>query len=280
MHTHSIDKWRHTHSFLGADHARNERRTWTVIGITGAMMVGEIIAGLAFGSMALLADGFHMATHAGALTLAALAYFYARRHLDDERFTFGTGKLGELAGYSSAVILALIALLIGFESVIRLSAPVSIRFDEAIAVAVLGLLVNLASAWMLHDGGHRHHGDHDHDHVRLDEHGHSHEHGHQDHNLRSAYFHVLTDALTSVLAILGLLAGRFYGWFWMDPLMGLIGGLVIARWSWGLLRAQVRCCLTRCRTGFCRIGFVKLSSKAGTAFPICIFGGSDQAIWP
>lgn len=232
MHSHSLSSWRHEHVFLGADHARNERRTWIVIGLTALMMVGEIIAGGLFGSMALLADGFHMATHAGALTIAALAYLYARRHAQDERFTFGTGKLGELAGYSSAVILAVIALLIGFESAMRLTAPVPIRFNEAIAVASLGLLVNLASAWLLHDSGH-----HEHDHHHAHDHGHAHHaHGHQDHNLRSAYFHVLTDALTSVLAIVGLLAGRFYGWLWMDPLMGIVGGVVIGRWSWGLLR--------------------------------------------
>ena len=234
MHTHSIDPWRHEHVFLGADHARNERRTWAVIGLTALMMVGEIVAGLVFGSMALLADGFHMATHAGALTIAALAYRYARRHARDARFTFGTGKLGELAGYTSAVILAVVALLIGFESVVRLAAPIPIRFDEAIAVAVLGLVVNLLSAWLLHDGGGHHHShNHHHDHG----HGHGHAHtDHQDHNLRSAYFHVLTDALTSVLAIVGLFAGRFYGWLWMDALMGIVGAVVIARWSWGLLR--------------------------------------------
>jgi cation diffusion facilitator family transporter len=239
MHTDSIDSWRHGHVFLGADHARNERRTWIVIALTAMMMVGEIIAGAAFGSMALLADGFHMATHAGALAIAALAYFYARRHAHDERFTFGTGKLGELAGYTSAIILALIAVLIGFESAVRLTAPVAIRFNEAIAVAVLGLLVNLASAWLLHDKGHhgshdRHHGGHDHRHDQ--DHRHDHAHGHSDHNLRSAYFHVLADALTSVLAIAGLLAGRTYGWLWMDPLVGIVGAIVIARWSWGLLR--------------------------------------------
>lgn len=238
MHTDSIDSWRHGHVFLGADHARNERRTWIVIALTAMMMVGEIVAGAAFGSMALLADGFHMATHAGALAIAALAYFYARRHARDERFTFGTGKLGELAGYTSAIILALIAVLIGFESAVRLTAPVAIRFNEAIAVAVLGLLVNLASAWLLHDKGHhgghdRHHGGHDHRHDQ--DHRHDHAHGHSDHNLRSAYFHVLADALTSVLAIAGLLAGRTYGWLWMDPLVGIVGAIVIARWSWGLL---------------------------------------------
>lgn len=234
MHSRSIDSWQHEHVFLGADHARNERRTWVVIGLTAVMMVGEIIAGTVFGSMALLADGFHMATHAGALTIAAVAYLYARRHAADEHFTFGTGKLGELAGYSSAVILAVIALLIGIESVVRLTAPTAIRFNEAIAVAVLGLIVNLVSAWLLHDGGHHDH--HRHAHSGVDDHPHVHAHGHQDHNLRSAYFHVLTDALTSVLAIVGLLAGRFYGWLWMDPLMGIVGGVVIARWSWGLLR--------------------------------------------
>jgi cation diffusion facilitator family transporter len=241
MHTHSIDRWRHAHVFLGSDHERNERRTWIVIALTAATMVGEIAAGAMFGSMALLADGFHMATHAGALTIAAAAYLYARRHAEDERFTFGTGKVGELAGYTSAVVLAVIALLIGFESLARLTSPVPIRFNEAIAVAVLGLLVNLASAWLLHDGGPRDHEGHDHHHDHHargphEHHAHSHDHMHRDHNLRSAYFHVLTDALTSVLAIVGLLGGRLYGWFWMDPLMGIVGGAVIARWSWGLLR--------------------------------------------
>jgi cation diffusion facilitator family transporter len=235
MHTDSLDPWLHPHAFLGANHVRNERRTWIVIGLTAMMMVGEIIAGLVFGSMALLADGFHMATHAGALTIAAFAYAYARRHAHDQRFSFGTGKLGELAGYSSAVILAVVAVMIAFESVVRLTAPISIRFDEAIVVAVLGLLVNLASAWILHEGGHHDDHEHEHEHDHGD-HGHDHAHGHHDHNLRSAYFHVLTDALTSVLAILALLAGRFYGWWWMDPLMGIVGGIVIAHWSWGLMR--------------------------------------------
>jgi cation diffusion facilitator family transporter len=185
--------------------------------------------------MALLADGFHMATHAGALTIAALAYLYARRHVHDGRFAFGTGKLGDLAAYTSAIVLALIALLIGYESVLRLAAPVAIRFDEAIAVAVLGLIVNLASAWLLHDSGHHGHELHrDHHGVEDHDHGHRHVHDHRDHNLRAAYLHVL--ALTSILAIAGLLAGRVYGWFWMDPLMGIVGALVIARWSWGLLR--------------------------------------------
>lgn len=242
MHSHSIEPWRHEHVFLGADHARNERRTWIVIGLTAAMMVGEIIAGFLFGSMALLADGFHMATHAGVLTITAIAYLYARRQARNERFTFGTGKLGELAGYTSAVILAVISLLIGFESATRLMAPVPIRFDEAIAVAAVGLAVNLVSAWLLQDGSghaHRHDQGADRD-ARQKDHGHDHHSGHhhggQDYNLRAAYFHVLADALTSVLAIVALLVGRFGGWTWMDPLMGIIGSLVIARWSWGLLK--------------------------------------------
>lgn len=244
------DPYHHSHVFLGADHARNERRTWIVIGLTAAMMVGEIVAGMLFGSMALLADGFHMATHAGALSIAALAYRFARRRAGDAGFTFGTGKMGELAGYSSAVILGVVALLIGVESLMRLRAPVTIQFDSAIAVAALGLVVNLASAWLLRDEEH-HHGHHGHgngnghghghghdEHEHGDGHGHrdAHGQGHRDHNLRAAYFHVLADALTSVLAITGLVAGRFYGWLWMDPAVGILGALVIARWSWSLLR--------------------------------------------
>jgi len=242
MHTHSIEGWRHEHVFLGSDHARNERRTWIVTIVTAVMMVAEIVAGLVFGSMALLADGIHMATHAGALAIAGFAYLYARRHAHDERFAFGTGKLGELAGYSSAMILAVIAVMVVVESVARLMAPVAIRYDEAIMIAILGLLVNLVCAWILHEGpsqgGHtHHHHTHSHDHGHAHDHGHDHGHGgHVDHNIRSAYFHVLTDALTSVLAIVGLLAGKFYGWSWMDAAVGIIGGIVIARWAWGLMK--------------------------------------------
>lgn len=222
MHAHSLTRWTHDHSFLGDRHFDNERRTWIVVVVTAAMMIGEIICGTLYGSMALVADGWHMATHAGALTIAALAYRYARRHAEDRRFSFGTGKFGELAGYSSALILAMVALLIGYQSVMRLSNPVSIRFDDAILVAVLGLGVNLVSTWLLR-------AQHTHEHD---------DHRDHDHNLRAAYLHVLADAMTSVLAIAALLAGRFYGWVWMDPVMGIVGALVIAHWSIGLLRSS------------------------------------------
>ena len=239
MHSQSIDAFRHEHVFLGADHARNERKTWAVIALCAAMMALEIGGGALFGSMALIADGLHMSTHAGALLIAALAYTYARRHAGDERFTFGTGKLGDLAAFASAIILAMIALLIGWESVGRLLRPVAIAFDEAIPVAVLGLCVNATSAWLLRDEhdphdlpGHMH--GHGHDHHHGDGHGNGH---HRDLNLRAAYVHVLADAAVSILAIIGLVAGRQFGWIWMDPIMGIVGACVIGNWSWGLIRA-------------------------------------------
>ncbi len=220
----------HDHVYLSDSKRRNERKVWLVIALTAAMMVIEIGAGSLFGSMALVADGWHMATHAGAMLITALAYVYSRRHARDRRFTFGTGKLGDLAGFASAIVLALIALLIGWESLVRLANPQPIRFDQAMVVAVLGLAVNLASAWLLRD-------DHAHHHPGHHEHGHDHGHGHgRDNNLRAAYLHVLADALTSILAIVALLAGRVYGWQWADPAMGIVGALVIARWSVGLMR--------------------------------------------
>jgi len=226
----------HEHIFLGDNHERNERRTWFVIALTATMMVAEITAGTVFGSMALVADGWHMSTHAAAMLIAALAYLFARRNARNPRFTFGTGKFGDLAAFASAVILALIALLIGWESLLRLASPVPISFPQAISVAVIGLAVNLVCAWLLRDDpshhGHGHH--HDHHHAD-DDHAH-HAHG-RDNNLRAAYLHVLADALTSVLAIVALLAGSVYGWLWLDPTMGIVGALVIARWSWGLIRA-------------------------------------------
>ena len=226
----------HDHFFLGSDHQRNERKVWLVIALTASMMLVEIVAGTLYGSMALVADGWHMSTHAGAMLIAVLAYRFARRHAGNPRFTFGTGKLGDLAGFASAVLLALVALLIGWESLVRLTQPIHIDFNQAIAVAVVGLGVNLVCAWLLKDD-HSHHGHHHHGH----DHHHSNDEHHapgkgRDNNLRAAYLHVLADALTSVLAILALLLGRSYGWSWADPAMGVVGALVIARWSWGLIR--------------------------------------------
>lgn len=235
----------HDHFFLGGDHQRNERKVWLVIALTASMMVVEIVAGTVYGSMALVADGWHMSTHAGAMLIAALAYRFARRHVGNPRFTFGTGKLGDLAGFASAVLLALIALLIGWESLVRLTQPIHIDFEQAIAVAIVGLIVNLVCAWLLKDD-HSHHGHHHHHHHGHDHHDHDHDDSHhdahhepgkaRDNNLRAAYLHVMADALTSVLAIVALLLGRSYGWTWADPVMGVVGALVIARWSWGLIR--------------------------------------------
>jgi cation diffusion facilitator family transporter len=334
----------HDHIFLGTAHEENERRTWMVIALCSAMMVVEIVGGSLFGSLALVADGLHMSTHAGAMLIAALAYTYARRHATDSRFVFGTGKLGDLAGFTSAIVLAMIALLIGYEAVSRFFSPVPIHFGQAIPIAVVGLLVNLASVWLLsgdhhgHSHGHSHGHAHGHGHGHEDEHGHDdevqrifgtagvfavsifedgvppvfrirpetansklasdavavttirpdgtqqtfaftdrggylesnedipephafkvmvrlpdgehqiefeeHEHGHddpndaanRDHNIRSAYIHVIADAAVSVLAIIGLVLARAFGWLWMDPLAGIVGALVIANWSWGLMR--------------------------------------------
>lgn len=315
------------HIFLGEGHEQNERRTWMVIALCSFMMVAEIVGGLLFGSIALVADGLHMSTHASALLLAALAYRYARHYAEDERFSFGTGKLGDLAGFSSAIILALIALLIGYEAITRFIWPVPISFNEAIPIAVLGLAVNVASVLLL-SGGHHHHGhshgeqDHDHDEahsiqtdagllsleifesgtpprfrlscigkaisaddvtietsrpdgarqvfamaarngylesrdeipephefvarvsiknggvysVDFEEHEHAHGKAHRDNNMRAAIIHVLADAAVSVLVIVGLSCGLFLGWTWMDPVAGICGAVVIAAWSYGLVR--------------------------------------------
>jgi cation diffusion facilitator family transporter len=236
----------HNHVFLGAGHERNERRTWAVIVLCSVMMVAEIAGGLLFGSIALVADGLHMSTHASALLLAALAYRYARRHVDDERFSFGTGKLGDLAGFTSAIVLAMIALLIGYEAVTRLFWPVPIHFGEAIPIAALGLIVNVVSVLLLSGGNHHH--DHDHDshdhHAHTNGHAHEHEHAHEtahhtahrDNNMRAAIVHVLADAAVSVLVIAGLTLALLLGWNWMDPVVGLIGALVIAAWAYTLIR--------------------------------------------
>ena len=235
----------HTHIYLGASHASAERRTWAVIWLCTAMMAAEIVGGLLFGSIALVADGLHMSTHAGALLLAALAYRYARKHAEDPRFSFGTGKLGDLAGFASAIILAMIALLILYEALLRLLHPQPIQFAQAIPIAALGLGVNLASALLLsgghdhghgHHHGHDHHDDDDHDDHDHDDHDHHHDKAHRDNNLRAAIVHVAADAAVSVLVILGLLAARAFGFLWMDPLVGVIGALVIGSWSLSLIR--------------------------------------------
>ncbi len=321
----------HEHVFLGAGHEKNERKTWAVIVLCGVMMVVEIAGGTLFGSLALVADGLHMSTHASAMLIAALAYSYARRHARDQRFVFGTGKLGDLAGFTSAVILAMIALLIGYEAIARILSPIPIHFREAIPIAVVGLLVNIASAWLLSGGDHQHahrhgHGEHvgdgheesnpidtldgvlmlsivedgvppvfrlqsehheevlpaelvtvttirpdgtrqtfqfsqkpgclestdpipephafralvtlpsgEHS-VEFEEHDHDDGVDARDHNIRAAYIHVMADAAVSVLAIIGLSLARGFGWPWMDPLAGILGALVIANWSYGLVR--------------------------------------------
>ncbi|MEN3976552.1 CDF family Co(II)/Ni(II) efflux transporter DmeF [Emcibacter sp. SYSU 3D8] len=225
MHAENLDRWSHSHRFETGGEGAAERRTRIVVILTFVVMIVEIAAGLAFNSMALLADGWHMATHAGALGIAAFAYSYARRHANDPRFAFGTGKVGSLAGFASAVALAMVAALLIWESATRLTSVQVIGFDEALPIAVLGLLTNLASVAIL--GGHGHTADHD-------EHGHGHHH--HDHNLRGAYLHVVADALTSVTAIAALLLGKYFGWWWVDPLMGIAGGTVILVWAYGLMR--------------------------------------------
>ena len=248
MHETNLATWEHGHSF-GLDRRRpGERRTLVVALLTAATMVVEIVAGLAFGSMALLADGLHMASHAVALSLAVVAYVYCRRHADDSRFAFGTGKVNSLGGYTSALLLAGFAIFMAVESVARLITPVPIAFDGAIMVAFVGLAVNGVSVFILDV---RHHapddGDearrpgaqgevHRHGHGHAHGHGHSHGHGHHDHNLRGAYLHVLADALTSLLAIVALFAGKYFGTVWMDPAMGIVGAILVGRWAYGLLR--------------------------------------------
>ena len=221
------------HDFLASGHDSAERRTWIVIALCLTMMVAEMAGGWLFGSIALVADGLHMSTHAGALLLAALAYFYARRHAGNARFSFGTGKFGDLAGFSSAIVLAMIALLIGYEATLRLIAPVPIRFGEAIPIACLGLAVNVASVWLL-SGGHAH--DHDHHHGHGEGHHHAHGKAGRDNNMRAALVHVLADAAVSVFVIVGLCLARWLGWFWIDPVVGIVGAGVIAAWAWGLVR--------------------------------------------
>jgi cation diffusion facilitator family transporter len=270
MRNETLRRWQHDHSFGQAAKRPGENRTLLVIAITATMMVVEISAGVAFGSMALLADGLHMASHAAALGINAFAYIYARRHAHDAAYSFGTGKVNTLGGFTGAVLLAGFALLMATESIQRLIAPVGIAFDQAIWVAVAGLVVNGLSLLILghhhaeagegaaahdHQDGHDDRHDHDHHHDQRHvlahpqhrdayEH-HADVHAHDDHNLLSAYLHVLADALTSLLAIFALLAAKYLDWLWMDPLMGIVGAVLVARWSFGLLRSTSAVLLDR-----------------------------------
>lgn len=223
MHVYTLHRWQHGHRFASVD-SSNERRTSLVVGLTAVTMVVEIAAGILYGSMALLVDGWHMGTHVAALGISVFAYRYARGHAGDRRYTFGTGKVGVLGGFASAVALAVVALLMGVESVGRFFSPRAIQFNQAIFVAVIGLLVNLLSAWLLRG----HHG--------RESPGHEGSSHHHDHNLRAAYLHVLADTFTSILAIAALVAGKFVGLVWLDPLTGMVGGGLIAWWAYGLLR--------------------------------------------
>ena len=233
----SLSRWRQPHDFRHAGERRAEKRLWWVIVITLVTMLVELVGGYAFGSMALVADGWHMGSHAAALSISVLGYVAARRFTGHARFTFGTGKIGPLAGYSSALLLGGVALVMAVQSAARLIEPVAVRFDEALTIAVVGLAVNLACAWILR---HRPHGD---------GHGHGHAGHHHDHNLAAAYLHVVADALTSLLAIGALAGGKLFGWIALDAAMGLVGAVVIAHWSVGLVRRSGRVLLDAEDTG-------------------------------
>ena len=223
MPVHSVENWQHSHEF-SVKNAKGERRTQYVLILTAITMVVEIVAGSVYGSMALLADGWHMGTHVAAFVIAIFAYRYARKHATDPAYAFGTGKVNVLGGFASAIALAVVALVMLVESLQRIIDPQAIHFNEAIIVASVGLLVNLVSALLLKDDhSHAHHHEHDH-------------HHHHDHNLRAAYLHVLADAMTSLLAIVALVTGKYLGWTWLDPVMGMVGAIIITRWSYGLLK--------------------------------------------
>ena len=213
MHKHTLENWQHSHDF-SVINDKGERRTQYVLILTAITMVVEIIAGSIYGSMALLADGWHMSTHVAAFMITIFAYSYARKHATNPTYTFGTGKVSVLGGFASAIALAVVALVMLIESMQRIIEPQIIQFNEAIAVACLGLFINVVSAFLLKDDHHHHH----------------------DHNLRAAYMHVLADALTSFLAIIALLSGKYFGWNWLDPMMGIVGAIIITRWSYGLLK--------------------------------------------
>ena len=224
MHRGDQARWKHSHDFVH-DFSGAERRTRIVIGITAAMMVLEITTGIISHSMALLADGWHMSTHVTACLITAIAYYFTRRHASSEHFSFGTGKIGVLGGFASAVVLSVVALLMAGESIRRIFVPLAIHFNEAIGIAFLGLVVNLVCAFLLKDDPlHHHHGEEGHD------------HDHHDLNLRAAYLHVLADAFTTLLAIVGLSCGKFFGWSWLDPVVGIVGSGVVFSWAYNLLR--------------------------------------------
>lgn len=229
MHSHTLEQWQHNHDFA-VIHEHGERRTLQVLVLTAVTMVVEITAGFMFGSMALLADGWHMGTHAAAFMITIFAYRFARKHANDPSFAFGTGKVSILGGFASAIALGVVSLMMAIESIQRIILPEEIHFNQAIIVAVIGLIVNILSAFLLI-------GRHEHGHSHGHDHGHDHRHDHQgDHNLQAAYMHVVADALTSLLAIVALTAGKYLGWNWLDPFMGIVGAVVISRWSYSLLR--------------------------------------------
>tara|TARA_Y100001001_G_scaffold37533_1_gene31470 strand:- start:214 stop:1179 length:966 start_codon:yes stop_codon:yes gene_type:complete len=230
------EKWSHSHNFY-VDSSESERKVNLVFLLTTITMVVEIVAGSWFGSMALLADGWHMFTHSAAFAVSMFVYWYSRKHRHSSDYSFGTGKVNALGGFASAVALATVSLFMLIESTERLFLPQAISFNEAIVVAIIGFVVNVASVFLLHDDHHHHHhghGHHDHDHDHDHDH-HEHNHAHHDHNLKAAYFHVLADTLTSLLAIVALILGKFYGWLWADAVMGIVGAAVIGKWAWGLM---------------------------------------------
>jgi cation diffusion facilitator family transporter len=233
MREHAAEKWSHSHHFA-IDTAQSEKKVTIVFAITTVTMVLEIVAGTWFGSMALLADGWHMFTHSAAFAVSMFVYWYSRKHRHNRAYSFGVGKVNTLGGFASAVALGTVALMMIIESVGRLFSPQAIRFDEAIGVAIIGLIVNIVSAFLLHDG---HHHDHSHDnHQHHEEHNHEdHSLHHHDHNLKAAYFHVLADTLTSVFAIAALVAGKYFDWLWADALMGIVGAIIISKWAYNLL---------------------------------------------